>query len=280
MKDVKDILNAYEENPSADVWKRLNAQLDAEMPVTGKVHRIHRVTVWKWMAAVLSGIIIVSAVVLGVLLHQRGNQDVIVENNTKVIENTGDNSSDAVTESKESVETDVAPAVMNADCVDKSRNVSDKVVEKPIPQPEIQDKEKPVLQPETQEKTIPNTKVHQVVLPPNSTLAKQLAADPVLKKLSDDSVDWSLPVHFSIPNLFTPNNDGVNDFFVIEGLESYSSPRLVVRDKNNKVVYQSESYKNTWNGGSCPDGVYSYEFTFSYNGIENQATGKVRIIRS
>lgn len=268
MKNVKDVLNAYEENPSADVWKRLNAQLDAEMPVTGKVRRIHRVKVLKWTAAVLSALIIGGAVTLGVFLHNYGNQGVIAENDTKVIENKEDKSSDAVTESGETVETDVAPVVMNADCTDKSRNVSDKVVEKPISQPE------------TQDKPISNTKVHQVVLPPNSTLAKQLAADPVLKKLSDDSVDWSLPVHLSIPNLFTPNNDGVNDFFVIEGLESYSSPRLVVRDKNNKVVFQSEAYKNTWNGGSCPDGVYSYEFTFSYNGIENQATGKVRIIRN
>ena len=119
-----------------------------------------------------------------------------------------------------------------------------------------------------------------MVLPPNSTLAKQLAADPVLKRLSDDGVDWSMPVHLSIPNLFTPNNDGVNDLFVIEGLENYSSPRLVVRDKNNKVVYQNNAYKNTWGGEDCPEGVYNYEFTFVYNGIENQAMGKVRIMRS
>lgn len=268
MKDVKDVLNKYEENPSADVWKRLNARLDEEMPVTGKVHRIHRPKALKWMAAVLSGIIIASAVVFGVLSHQRGNQDVVVENNAEVVENKKDNLSDAVTESEETVETEVAPAVMNADCVDKSRNVSDKVAEKPVSRSE------------TQDKPIPGTKVRQVVLPPNSTLAKQLAADPVLKKLSDDSVDWSLPVHFSIPNLFTPNNDGVNDFFVIEGLENYSFPKLVVRDKNNRIVYQSGAYKNNWGGENCPEGVYNYEFTFSYNGIENQASGKVRIMRN
>ena len=134
-------------------------------------------------------------------------------------------------------------------------------------------------EPEVKKEVAPKTNVRQEVVPANSTLAKQLAADPVLKNLSDESVDWSLPVSLSIPNLFTPNDDEVNDLFVIEGLENYTSPRLVVRDKNNKVVYQSNAYKNTWGGEDCPEGVYSYEFTFKYNGIENMATGKVRIMR-
>ena len=269
MKNVKDVLNAYEETPSADVWNRLNTRLDAEMPVTGKGHRIHRATAWKWTAGVLSALIVGGVVTVGVLLHNRGNQNVIAENSTKVIENEEIDLTDVVAEPLEAVETDVAPAVMEADHNAQPRNVVDKEVEKPN------------VQPETQEKAVvPNTNARQIVLPSNSTLAKQLAVDPVLKKLSEDSVDWSLPVHFSIPNLFTPNNDGVNDFFVIEGLENYSSPRLVVRDKNNRVVYQSDAYRNTWGGENCPEGVYSYEFTFVYNGIESQATGKVRIIKN
>ena len=269
MKNVKDVLNAYEEVPSTDVWKRLNVRLDAEMPVTGKVHRIHRVTAWKWVAAVLSMLIIGGAVTVGVLLHNRGNQGAIAENSTKVIENEKVDVSDAVTEPLESVETEDTPVMMNPDRVAQPQKVEDNTLEKETVQPNTQEKAK-----------VSSSNARQIVLPPNSTLAKQLAADPVLKNLSDDSVDWSLPVHFSIPNLFTPNNDGVNDFFVIEGLENYASPRLVVRDKNNKVVYQNNSYKNTWGGEDCPEGVYSYEFTFVYNGIENLATGKVRIMRS
>lgn len=269
MKDVKDVLNAYEETPSADVWKRLNVRLDAEMPVTGKVHRINRVKALKWTAAVLLGLIMGGAVVLGVFLYQHGNQNIVVENNnTKVVENK-EEVSDAVAKPIENVETEVTSVAIESDHAAPTQIAVDNTTEKSD------------IQPKTEEKVVkPNSNARQIVLPPNSTLAKQLAADPVLKKLSDDSVDWSLPVHFSIPNLFTPNKDGVNDFFVIEGLENYSSPKLVVRDKNNRVVYQSETYKNTWDGGTCPDGVYSYEFTFLYNGIENQASGKVRIMRN
>ena len=269
MKNVKDVLNAYEESPSADVWKRLNARLEEEMPATGKVYRIHRATAWKWTAAVLAALIIGGAVTVGVFLHNRGNQDVIAENNKKSIDSQEIEMIEAVTEPVEIVELENVPDAEEANQTLQPRNVVDNEVVKPTEKPD-----------EQEEAVATKTNARQIVLPPNSTLAKQLAVDPVLKNLSDESVDWSLPVHFSIPNLFTPNNDGVNDFFVIEGLENYSSSRLVVRDKNNKVVYQNDAYKNTWGGENCPDGVYSYEFVFKYEGIENQATGKVRIIRS
>ena len=268
MKNVKYVLNAYEETPSADVWKRLNARLEEEMPATGKVYRIRRATVWKWTAAVLAALIVGSAVTVGVLLHNRGNQDVIADNNEKSLESQEVEMTETVTEPVAIVEFENVLDTEKADQTMKSRNVADNEIVKSTEKSDQQGEE-----------VSSQTNARQIVLPPNSTLAKQLAADPVLKNLSDDSVDWSLPVHLSIPNLFTPNNDGVNDFFVIEGLESYSSPRLVVRDRNNRVVYQNDVYKNTWGGENCPEGVYSYELTFLYNGIENQAVGKVRIMR-
>lgn len=269
MENVKDVLNAYEETPSADVWKRLNTRLDAEMPVTGKGHRIRRGKAWKWTAAVLSALIIGGAVTIGVFLHSRGNQDVIAENNKKSLESQEIETTETVAEPVETVELENVPDIEEVVQTMQPRNVADNEVVKPTEKPD------------RQEGTVASqTNARQIVLPPNSTLAKQLAEDPVLNKLSDESVDWSLPVHLSIPNLFTPNNDGVNDFFVIEGLENYSSPKLVVRDKNNRVVYQNDAYKNTWGGENCPEGVYSYEFTFKYNGIENQALGKVRIMRN
>ena len=58
MKSVKEVLNQYEEKPSADVWERLNARLDEEMPLTENVSRIHRVKAWKWVAAVLTVLVL------------------------------------------------------------------------------------------------------------------------------------------------------------------------------------------------------------------------------
>lgn len=269
MKSVKEVLNQYEEKPSADVWERLNARLDEEMPMTENVSRLHRVKIWKWVAAVLAVLVLGGAVSLGVFLQHRDNQNVIAENLAENTDNEAVGSTDAVTGQEEIVESEIAQVEMQTEELAPAKDVVDNSVKVQKPQ-----------SPKPEAEITTKTNTPQVVLPSNSTLAKQLAADPVLKKLSEESVDWSMPVHLSIPNLFTPNNDGVNDFFVIEGLENYSSLRLVVRDKNNKVVYHNDAYKNTWGGENCPEGVYSYELTFSYNGIENQATGKVRILRS
>ena len=107
MKNVKDVFNTYEEKPSADLWERLNARLDKEMPVTGNVSRLHRVKVWKWVAAALTVLVLGGAVSLGVFLQHRNNQDVIAE---KIVENTDKEtvvSPEAVREQDEIVKSDV-----------------------------------------------------------------------------------------------------------------------------------------------------------------------------
>lgn len=270
MKDIKEILDNYSEAPSDAVWERLNARLDAEMPVQKP-----KSSTWKWATSALAVVAVSGGVAFGVLKHQHSNQEVTVMNTTEqTVEMPQQEQVSAVeTHGHASLPAeDVVPVVETHDHASPKTNESDASAKRSVV--ETPD----VASPKTETVT-PRTNVRQEVLPPNSTLAKQLAADPVLRTLSDENVEWTPPTHLSIPNLFTPNGDGVNDMFVIEGLESYSSPRLVVRDKNNRIVYQSANYRNNWDGGSCPEGVYSYEFTFTYQGIENQAVGKVRIMR-
>lgn len=273
MKEIKDIFENYEQKPSDEVWNRLNARLDAEMPVTPKVVNRGISNTWKLVAAVIATVLVAGSILLVSLKHVQGERP--QQQKETVMEQTSDNTEVAVEESENRVE-EVAEPVVEPLLAD-NHPVVETIAKTEKPSQQEVTTSKPQ---EPAAKTVQKQNVRQEVLPANSTLAKQLAADPVLKNLSDGSVDWSIPVHLSIPNLFTPNNDGVNDFFVIEGLEQYSSPKLVVRDKNNRVVYQSANYQNTWGGDNCPDGVYNYEFTFFYNGIESQATGKVRIIRA
>ncbi|TGE21782.1 T9SS type B sorting domain-containing protein [Hymenobacter aquaticus] len=74
------------------------------------------------------------------------------------------------------------------------------------------------------------------------------------------TVQLELPVvevtpGFQIPNIFTPNKDGVHDVF----LATNGCPaHLQVFSRWGNKVYESVSYRNDWDGGQVPDGTYYY----------------------
>lgn len=76
-----------------------------------------------------------------------------------------------------------------------------------------------------------------------------------------------------IPNFVSPDNDGVNDYWTIIGIEKLDGYTLNIFNKIGEVIYFSENYDNTWNatynGKELPDGTYYYVFksaTDTYSG--------------
>lgn len=65
-------------------------------------------------------------------------------------------------------------------------------------------------------------------------------------------------VKIDIPNIFTPNGDGYNDTFVIEGLQYLENAEIIVYNRWGRKVFQSDNYKGDWNGGDLADGIYYY----------------------
>lgn len=62
-----------------------------------------------------------------------------------------------------------------------------------------------------------------------------------------------------IPNIFTPNNDGINDKFEIHHLNQLGYQwSLEVYNRWGEQVFYSSSYKNKWDGDELSDGVYFY----------------------
>jgi gliding motility-associated-like protein len=63
-------------------------------------------------------------------------------------------------------------------------------------------------------------------------------------------------------DLFTPNNDGVNDTWEIGFLQNFSPYTLVVYSRGGLEVLRTENYANNWdgtkNGNALPDGTYWY----------------------
>ncbi len=51
-----------------------------------------------------------------------------------------------------------------------------------------------------------------------------------------------------IPNTFTPNNDGINDFWQIRYLQDYPDNKVQVFTRTGQLVFESRRYTQPWNG--------------------------------
>jgi len=66
----------------------------------------------------------------------------------------------------------------------------------------------------------------------------------------------------TVYNGFSPNNDGINDLFVVEGLEDTNEEQISIFNRWGNLVFYVKDYQNnwdgTWNGEDLPDGTYFY----------------------
>ena len=90
----------------------------------------------------------------------------------------------------------------------------------------------------------------------------------------------TLPTFDNISSLFTPNGDGINDYWYIPDLEEYGAVEVTVYNRFGKSVYHSDSYMNDWdgtfNGYQLPSATYYYIIKSSTKGF---IKGAVNIVR-
>jgi gliding motility-associated-like protein len=75
-------------------------------------------------------------------------------------------------------------------------------------------------------------------------------------------------IEFDIPEAFSPDGDGINEFFVIEGIERLQDNDIIIFNRWGSEVFQMNKYDNTWDGKSqnplnvggdeLPSGTYFY----------------------
>jgi len=85
----------------------------------------------------------------------------------------------------------------------------------------------------------------------------------------------------TIPNTFTPNGDGVNDYWDIKNLSTYPKSITQVYNRYGQPVFQSNGYPKPWdgtsNGAVLPTGTYYYIIDLK-NGM-SKLSGWVLIVR-
>ncbi|MBS1531854.1 MAG: gliding motility-associated C-terminal domain-containing protein, partial [Bacteroidetes bacterium] len=85
-----------------------------------------------------------------------------------------------------------------------------------------------------------------------------------------------------IPNTFTPNGDGINDYWNITGLSAYQQASIDVFDRYGQKVFHSIGYGVPWDGTvggkAVPYGVYYYIINPNFSGLR-VLSGNVTVIR-
>jgi gliding motility-associated-like protein/uncharacterized repeat protein (TIGR01451 family) len=88
----------------------------------------------------------------------------------------------------------------------------------------------------------------------NATVASA-QTDPVPD--NNTSEDKKPIIGIIIPNVFTPNDDGKNDFFEVPGIDKYENEVTII-NRWGGTIYYSKAYKNDWKGEGLNEGTYYY----------------------
>jgi gliding motility-associated-like protein len=87
-----------------------------------------------------------------------------------------------------------------------------------------------------------------------------------------------------IPNVFTPNGDGINDFFKFE-MSGIQSAEIQIFDRWGVLIFETVNGLNTFwngtkNGSPCPEGVYTYVMKLvRFDGKKITRFGSVMLLR-
>jgi len=94
----------------------------------------------------------------------------------------------------------------------------------------------------------------------------------------EDIYTLTVVIDLRIPNCFSPNDDGINDVFVISGISNYPDCQLSVYNRWGNLVYRKKPYDNSWdatpNAGimlagkqKVQPGTYYYVLEFNTNDL-------------
>jgi len=81
--------------------------------------------------------------------------------------------------------------------------------------------------------------------------------------------------------ILSPNNDGVNDVWIIDNIDLFPDAEIVIVNRWQQEVFRRKNYQNNWDGRfkgqALPEGTYYYVITLS--GTKNVLTGDVNLLR-
>ncbi|MFN8250143.1 MAG: PKD domain-containing protein, partial [Ferruginibacter sp.] len=126
-----------------------------------------------------------------------------------------------------------------------------------------------------------NNTVEQPITKPNQDITYLLKVTARGGCVKTDEVFVKVLMTPNIPNTFSPNNDGINDLWEIQYLNTYPNNRVQVFTRTGQLVFESKGYKTPWNGtfNGKPLPVDTYYYIIEPESGRKPVTGYVTIVK-
>ncbi len=99
--------------------------------------------------------------------------------------------------------------------------------------------------------------------------------------VASDNIFLKVIKDFVVPNLFSPNRDGINDTWKIDFLNLYPTHKVEIFNRYGQILFTTANYSQAWdgtlNGKDLPVGTYYY--IIELGGTRQAKKGYVTIIR-
>lgn len=118
---------------------------------------------------------------------------------------------------------------------------------------------------------------------PSTTTVYTVTVTSALGCVSTDSMVVTVLPTIFIPNGISPNGDGDNDEWIIDGIELFPNCNVEVYNRWGELLFQSPGYKEKWNGTfkgkDLPIGTYYYIIDLGDPLFPDDYTGPITIMR-
>ena len=126
--------------------------------------------------------------------------------------------------------------------------------------------------------------IYNPIATPITTTEYILTASNTLGCFDQDTILVTVNTDFTlfVPNLFSPNDDGSNDFWEIPDIKLFPNSKVTIINREGLEVYSNTNYDNTWDGSydgnPLPEATYYYHLEIV--GSDKIYKGAVSILRS
>jgi gliding motility-associated-like protein len=294
----RDTLKDHHMDGGADLWSRVNSQLSAQpgpavpKPSSSIIHHL------SWVKVAAAASVMIGVALAYNYIYLPLQQPEIKINTSKTLENkqpeivtdsniTQNNQINTIDNAEKTALSNTHPLINNKDNTPKTATAE--ATEKAInnnsnttvysPTKNSQNPTQPAVQPQPQSQPQPQPQPQPQQ--PQSNVIDRIPVDTHQNTIvvQDNSQKDDVILTADIPNIFTPNGDGVNDYFIIRNIEKCSSSHLVIKDRSGRVIFEKLNYQNDWNAGNVPDGVYFYFFKYNAAGNNFGKQGSISIKR-